>query len=113
MDPLTVQFSNISTVHKPLSEWQTERKVKLLKPFLKNEKIFLRIIISGLENSGRKTLASCLSSKFGMQLLAVDADHVNDFPATYLHCQRLGLLNEYAILWYGEKISDISWTRKD
>ncbi|MCD4724435.1 MAG: ATP-binding protein [Bacteroidales bacterium] len=76
---------------------------------LKDKSKRLRLIIVGPPGSGRRTFAAVLCSRFKKNLLTIDSDGNEDWHKVFMHAQRLALLDNCGIAWYGEKALSQAW----
>ncbi|HEX9297824.1 MAG TPA: ATP-binding protein [Polyangiaceae bacterium] len=65
-----------------------------------------RIAMLGPRNSGRKTLAACVTHALGGTALAIDTSAANDaiWTTVHLHAQRQALLSGSSLVWYGDQL---------
>ncbi len=71
----------------------------------------LRVVVTAPAGGGKRTFASLVARKLGMQLLLIDADGVDDAGWTRLfwHGQRQAFLDAAALAWIGHGASHRRW----
>ncbi|NCA84377.1 MAG: ATP-binding protein [Clostridia bacterium] len=112
IDDALISFANIQSVKKPLSNWQVRKLSDDIKRILNGHpQNKLRVFIEGAEGSGRKSFAAIICKKFGLPLLAINADRIaeNRWPLVYMLAQRQSFLSNAAIAWYGESMPERYW----
>ncbi len=109
LDELLVPLVRFVRKQEPLKNWPLKSTLSTLERILKEGKSQIRVILSGPEGSGRKTLASCLSSSLKMEMLALTSDFQGSWNDIYLHAQRQAILDGNAIAWIGENAVHMKW----
>lgn len=112
IDDALIEFTSLQAVKKPLSQWPIKDVVDKVKRITANRPDNkLRIFIEGSEGSGRKSFAAIIGKKFGLEILAINADRIseNRWPMVYMLAQRQAFLSNKAICWYGETMPEKYW----
>ncbi|MEI7897515.1 MAG: AAA family ATPase [bacterium] len=108
-DDLLVPVSRYYSNRPPLENWPVDRTVALLERIVNNGTGLARVNITGLEGSGRRTLASTLCACFDMSLLAVRVDPGENWSSIFMRAQRQAILENCGIAWYGEAVHELTW----
>ncbi len=106
-DPLLTGISEIICPHPPLRNWPVDKTAKFVNGVLKGKQLGgVKIHIMGHQSTGRRTLASAISLRLGLPLLAIDTDHIAEekWGQTFMRAQRQAFLEGCALAWHGEKI---------
>lgn len=114
LDPLLVGKAEIRRPLPPLKNWPIDETVEYTKRLIKNKYGGrVRIILSGLNGSGRHTMAAVIAAKLGMTLLAIDSDQIEtaSWGEAYLHAQRQAFLDCTALCWNGSSYLHRAWPK--
>jgi DNA polymerase III delta prime subunit len=109
MDEQLLRLAGIYPYKSPLINWPIENTSLQIERMVTRGNGHVRLILSGPEGSGRRTMAAILSAYFGMKLLAVNVDNASDFFEVYLHAQRQAIMENCTIAWYGDRVTDLKW----
>lgn len=95
---------------RPLPGWPVAELEARVRRALENGGV--RLVLSGVPGSGRRTLASCVAGRIGLPALAVDCDQIADadWPELFMRVQRLAVLWRAAVVWHGSSIQR-KWPR--
>lgn len=88
----------------PLDHWPLNDTVNSIGRILNvDPEASIRLMISGVDGSGRKTFSAAVSRALGLGTLTIHADKVSDqqWSAVYLYAQRQAYLDQYTVLWTG------------
>jgi replication-associated recombination protein RarA len=109
MDEFLVAVARFYPALPPLQNWPVESTVKQLERLVNQGSRPVRVILSGPEGDGRKTIAAIICSCFNMRLLAINTDNTENWQGLFLHAQRQALLDRCGIAWYGADVLEKTW----
>ncbi len=95
-------FTRLQPAHQPLEGWPVEQLDNSLKKILDgDEKETVRIFVSGIEGSGRKTFSAVICRRHKLRLISVDTTLIpeNRRHQTYVQLQRYAFLTNSALAW--------------
>lgn len=105
-DPFLVDnLSLLSSAPAPAS-WPVAETAERIDRVL-SEGYGVRVLVAGPKNSGRRTLAACVSEALGGRTLALDTTGIDDdaWPRFHLHAQRQALLFGGSLVWWGSHVA--------
>ncbi len=107
-DPVLWPFGYIVEVRKPLAIWHVEQLFSQVDQLL-GRRCAVRLVISGSERSGRRTLAAWLARSFGATLFAVDTDRIDEpsFHHVVVRARRQALLHGSTVVWHGDSVERV------
>jgi hypothetical protein len=110
-DPLHSIGKPLEGVQEPLPGWPIEAISEYIQKMAANPSLRLRIIVSGQQGSGRRSFASFVLQRFGLNGFVVDADRIQDeyWKDYYMHVQRQAFLTDRVPVWIGEAILTRRW----
>jgi hypothetical protein len=110
LDASLVAVSQLVPAHPPLAGWPVEAIVGRAERVLEGGGK-LRVRVSGVPGSGRRTLAAVVAGRLGLPLLAIDADRIeeSDWPRVFVRAQRQAFLDRCALAWLGESLPRRAW----
>jgi hypothetical protein len=112
LDEVLRPVGQILTVFPPLRHWPVQKTLSAInRLILPGHGVSIRLFITGPEGSGRKSFAAVVCQALGLPVLAIDSNNVPEkqWQQVYLHAQRQGYLDRYALLWMGEAILERTW----
>lgn len=112
LDPFLVGIAHLRGPLRPLQNWPVEETALSFERMAhEGPGVRMRVRITGVQGSGRRTLAACISDRLDLGLLALDADRIPDaqWQRAYMRAQRYGLLTGCALAWSGGKASLWRW----
>lgn len=116
IDNLLAPIAAVCEPMPPLDGWPVEETAAFINERLNNDNsLKVRIRISGLPGSGRRTMAAIIASKTGRALLVLDSGQIHDteWNLFFLRTQRQAFLGNYAPAWFGEKAMERKWPGSD
>ncbi len=114
LDPALAGLARVVPPREPLPSWpvqeiaaQVERHVADAQPAR------VRLVVSGMPGSGRRTLAATLAARLGLPLLAIDTSAAteHEWSTVYLRAQRRAWLDGCALAWVGDLPFTAPWSR--
>ena len=112
LDEVLAPHATYRIPQEPLQSWPAGSTRDLLERMLRGGSAKVRLILSGPEGSGRRTLAATLAADFDKRMLVVNSDRTEDFPRLYLHAQRKAILDQCAVAWTGTNASEQPWPQE-
>jgi len=109
MDAPLIPIVRFFPSRSPLQNWPVKDSVMLIERLISQGSRQIRVIISGPEGSGRKTMAAIICNCFNMRLMAIDTGRVEDWPELLLHARRQALLERCGLAWYGSQVAEKPW----
>ena len=109
LDAPLVPVAKFYSARSPLQNWPVKESVLLIERLMNRGSKRIRVILSGPEGCGRKTMAAILCNCFGMRLLAINSGSAEDWQSLYLHARRQALLDRCGLAWYGANVAEMPW----
>jgi septum formation topological specificity factor MinE len=109
MDALLAPVARFYPALPPLQSWPVDSTVKQLERLVNQGSRPVRVILSGPEGDGRKTMAAIICACYNMRLLAINTDNTENWHGLFLHAQRQALLDRCGIAWYGADVLEKPW----
>ena len=105
IDPRVVDRISVCAAQSPPGCWPVTALAERLRHILA-EGYGARALLIGPRNSGRRTLAACVTEALGARALAVDTSGIDDgeWPIVHLHAQRQALLFGSSLVWWGDQV---------
>jgi AAA+ superfamily predicted ATPase len=114
LDPNLIGIANIHEPEEPLREWPVAETASYIERIVHRDPPGrVRIHIVGPPGSGRRTFAAAVCASFGLPLIVLDSDSVEQeqWRRVYLHAQRQAFLDRSALAWYGSAYLQWSWPK--
>ena len=109
LDEMLIPVARFYPALTPFQNWPVNQTIAHLERLIKQGSRQVRVIFSGPDGSGRKTMAAIVSAFFNMRLLAINTDRAEDWQKLFLHAQRQALLDNCGIAWYGASGLEKPW----
>ncbi len=112
LDEVLVDAARLQPVIPALPHWPVQEAADRIAHLAGPEGTArVRVRVSGLAGSGRKSLAGAVAARLGLPLLLLDADAVPESQWTrfFVHAQRQAFLDRTALAWQGECLTQRVW----
>jgi hypothetical protein len=106
VDPALLDAATYLPPRRPLADWPVDAIAERIGRAL-GEGMPARITVVGQRGSGRRTFAAGVAARLGTSAIAIDTAAITDadWPDTYTHAQRQGVLFGTSLVWHGDGLA--------